>query len=123
MFLTDNMWTIFEVSKEYRETSKGGDLGVAPDIYINALKGNEDLKCVGADPEKLAQWEAEDQAKARDEYRSIVGNNIDRPDARKFKELTSAFTAGDRAAFDAALAEGVAAYASYDKKDDEETAE
>ena len=74
MFLTDNLWTIFEVAKEYRETGKGGDLGVAPDIYLNALKGNEDLRCVQADPAKLTEWEAEDQAAARAEYRALVGN-------------------------------------------------
>ena len=120
MFLIDNAWTIFEVAKEYRETGKGGDLSFAPDIYLNALKGREDLRCVGADPAKLAEWEAENQAKAYDEYRSIVGNNIDRPAARRYKELTAAFTAGDREAFDAAIADGVAAYESYDKKDVEE---
>ena len=56
MFLTDNLWTIFEVAKEYREKDLGGDLGAAPDIYLNALKGNENLACVQADPEKLAAW-------------------------------------------------------------------
>ena len=54
MFLTDNLWTIFEVAKEYREKDLGGVLGAAPDIYLNALKGNENLECVQADPEKLA---------------------------------------------------------------------
>lgn len=121
MFLVDNLWDIFCVSKEYRETGRSADLGIADDIYLNALKGNEDLKCVGADPEKLAQWEAEDQGKARDEYRSIVSNNIDRPDARRYVELTQAFTAGDREAFDRIKAEGAAAYHAYDEKD--ETAE
>ena len=108
MFLTDNLWAIFEVAKEYREKDLGGDLGVAPDIYINALKGNEDLQCVQADPEKLAAWEAEDQAAARAEYKALVGNDIDHPDARRFKELTAAFTAGDREAFEAAKESGLA---------------
>ena len=44
MFLTDNLWTIFEVAKEYRETGRGGDLFAAPDIYLNALKGREDRR-------------------------------------------------------------------------------
>ena len=101
MFLTDNLWTIFEVAKEYREKDLGGDLGAAPDIYLNALKGNEDLECVKADPEKLAAWEAEDQAAARAEYRALVGNDLDHQDARRYKELTAAFTAGDREAFTA----------------------
>ena len=108
MFLTDNLWTIFEVAKEYREKDLGGDLGVAPDIYLNALKGNEDLKCVKADPEKLAEWEAEDQAAAKAEYRALVRNDIDHQEARRFKELTAAFTAGDREAFEAAKESGLA---------------
>ena len=108
MFLTDNLWTIFEVAKEYRETGKGGDLGAAPDIYINALKGNEDLQCVQADPEKLAEWEAEDQAAAKAEYKALVSNDVDNQDALRYKELTRAFTAGDREAFEAAKKSGLA---------------
>ena len=108
MFLTDNLWTIFEVAKEYREKDLGGDLGAAPDIYLNALKGNEDLRCVQADPGKLAEWEAEDQTAARAEYKALVSNDIDHPDARRFKELTAAFTAGDREAFEAAKESGLA---------------
>ena len=108
MFLTDNLWTIFEVAKEYREKDLRGDLGAAPDIYLNALKGNEDLRCVQADPGKLAEWEAEDQAAARAEYRALVGNDIDHQEARRFKELTAAFTAGDREAFEAAKESGLA---------------
>ena len=108
MFLTDNLWTIFEVAKEYRETGKGGDLGAAPDIYLNALKGNENLACVQADPEKLAAWEAEDQSAARAEYKALVGNDLDQQEARRYKELTAAFTAGDREAFEAAKESGLA---------------
>lgn len=108
MFLTDNLWTIFEVAKEYRETGKGGDLFTAPDIYLNALKGREDLRCVQADPEKLAAWEAGDQAAALAEYSALVGHDIDHSDARRYKELTSAFTAGDRDAFEAAKESGLA---------------
>ena len=108
MFLTDDLWTIFEVAKEYRESGKGGDLSFAPDIYVNALKGNEDLKCVKADPEKLAEWEAEDQAAAKAEYRALVRNDTDHQEARRFKELTAAFTAGDREAFEAAKESGLA---------------
>lgn len=108
MFLTDELWTIFEVAKEYREAGKGGDLSFAPDIYVNALKGNEDLACVKADPEKLAEWEAEDQAAARAEYRALVMNDLDCPDARRYKELTAAFTAGDRETFEAAKESGLA---------------
>lgn len=115
MFLTENMWTIFEVAKEYRETGKGGDLGSAPDIYINALKGNEDLMCVKADSDKLAEWEAEEQAEARAEYKALVGNDMDHQDARRYKELTAAFTAGDRKTFEEVKQSGLDAY----YKDDE----
>ena len=108
MFLTDNLWTIFEVAKEYREKDLGGDLGAAPDIYLNALKGNENLACVQADPEKLAAWEAEDQSAARAEYKALVGNDLDQQEARRYKELTAAFTAGDREAFKAAKESGLA---------------
>ena len=108
MFLTDNLWDIFSVAKEYRESGKGGDLSFAPDIYVNALKGNEDLECVKADPEKLALWEAEDQAAAKAEYRALVMNDLDCPDARRYVELTRAFTAGDREAFEAAKESGLA---------------
>ena len=110
MFLTDNLWTIVEVAKEYRETGKGGDLGFAPDIYLNALKGNEDLECVKADPERLAGWEAEDQAAAKAEYRALVMNDLGCPDARRYVDLTWAFTAGDREAFEAAKESGLAEY-------------
>ena len=108
MFLTNELWTIFEVAKEYRESGKGGDLSFAPDIYVNALKGNEDLECVKADPEKLALWEAEDQAAAKAEYRALVMSDLDCPDARRYKELTASFTAGDREAFEAAKESGLA---------------
>ena len=55
------------------------------------------------------QWEAEDQVAAKAEYRAVVGSDLDHPGARRFQELTAAFTAGDRAAFEAAKAEGLAA--------------
>ena len=84
-------------------------MSFAPDIYLNALKGNEDLQCVQADPEKLAAWEAEDQAAARAEYRALVGNDLDHQDARRYKELTAAFTAGDRETFEKVKAEALAA--------------
>ena len=57
---------------------------------------------------KLAAWEAEDQAAARAEYRALVGNDLDHQDARRYKELTAAFTAGDREAFEAAKESGLA---------------
>lgn len=107
MFLTEHLWTIFEVAREYREKGLGGDLGAAPDIYLNALKGNEDLACVQADPGKRKQWEAEDQVAARAEYRALVGSDLDNPLARCYQELTAAFAAGDREGFEAIKKSGL----------------
>ena len=112
MFLIDNLWKIFEVAQEERTDGDNfeGDMGVAPDLFINAIKGNEAFSCL-ADVDKdelLKQWEAEDQAAARAEYKALVGNDIDHQEARRFKELTAAFTAGDREAFEAAKESGLA---------------
>ena len=116
MFLMDNLWTIFQVAKEERTDGDGfaGDLATAPDLFLHALRGGKDYPCLkDADkPALLAAWEGEDQAEARAEYRAVVGSDLDHPDARKFQALTAAFTAGDRAAFEAAKAEGLAALAA-----------
>ena len=42
------------------------------------------------------------------EYRALVGNDLDHQDARRYKELTAAFTTGDREAFEAAKESGLA---------------
>lgn len=112
-FLVENMWTIFEVAKEERTDGDNfqGDLGVAHDLFLNGLTvGGKQYKCM-ADLDKAAlatQWAAEDQGKARAEYKALVGNDLDHPNARKFKELTEAFSAGDLAAFEAAIEAGLA---------------
>ena len=66
MFLTDNLWTIFEVAREERTDGDHfeGDMSAAPDLFLNAVKGNEDFACLaGADKDALLkEWEAEDQA-------------------------------------------------------------
>lgn len=113
MFLMDNLWTIFEVAKEERTDgdAASSDLSYAPALFLNALDGGDELACL-KDVDRAAlleQWEAEDQAAAKAEYDAVVGSDLDCPDARKFKELTAAFTAGDRAAFEAAKADGLAA--------------
>ena len=112
MFLMDNLWTIFQVAKEERADGDAvnSDLSYAPALFLNALEGGDEFACL-KDVDKAAlleQWEAEDQAPARAEYKALVGNDIDHQEARRFKELTAAFTAGDREAFEAAKESGLA---------------
>ena len=59
---------------------------------------------------KLAEWEAGNQTAAWAEYSALVGHDIGRSGARRFKELTAAFTAGDRDAFEATKESGLAEY-------------
>ena len=114
MFLTDHLWTIFEVAREERTDGDavGADLSYADALFLNALEGGDEFACLKDldKPALLAQWEEEDQAAAKAEYDAVVGSDLDCPDARKFKELTAAFTAGDREAFEAAKADGLAAF-------------
>ncbi|WP_317380685.1 hypothetical protein [uncultured Intestinimonas sp.] len=114
MFLTDNLWTIFEVAREERTDGDNfeGDLGTAPDLFLNALRGNEDFACLaGVDKAALlATWEAEDQAAAKAEYKAVVGHDPDHKVVSRYKELTAAFTAGDRETFEAVKAEALDAY-------------
>lgn len=114
MFLTDNLWKIFEVAREERTDGDNfeGDMTTAPDLFINAINGNEDFACmadVGKDA-LLAEWEAEDQAAAKAEYKAIVGHDPDHKEVSRYKELSAAFTAGDEDAFDVIKAEAMAAY-------------
>ena len=114
MFLMDNLWTIFQVAKEERTDGDAvnSDLSYAPALFLNALEGGDTFACL-KDVDKsalLEQWKAEDQAAAKAEYRAVVGSDLDHPDARRFQELTDAFTAKNRAAFEAAKADGLAAY-------------
>lgn len=113
MFLMDNLWTIFEVAREERTDGDAvnSDLSYAPALFLNALEGGDTFACL-KDVDRaalLSAWEDEDQAEARAEYQAVVGSDLDHPGARRFQELTAAFTAGDRAAFEAAKAEGLAA--------------
>lgn len=104
MFLIDNLWKIFEVAREERTDGDNfeGDMTTAPDLFINAIKGNEDFACM-ADVDKaalLAEWEAEDQAAAKAEYKAIVGHDPDHKEVSCYKELAAAFTAGDKEGFE-----------------------
>lgn len=112
MFLIDNLWTIFEVAREERTDGDNfeGDMSVAPDLFLNAIKGNEAFSCM-ADVDKdelLKQWEAEDQAVARAEYKAIVGTDPANREASRYKELSAAFTADNRDAFEKIKADAVA---------------
>lgn len=112
MFLTDNLWKIFEVAREERTDGDHfeGDMSAAPDLFLNAVKGNEDFACLaGADKDALLkEWEAEDQAAARAEYKAIVGTDPVNREASRYKELSAAFTAGDRDTFERIKAEALA---------------
>ena len=113
MFLMDNLWKIFEVAREERTDGDGvsADLSYAPALFLNALEGGDEFACL-KDVDQAAlleQWEAEDQASAQAEYDAVVGSDLDHPDARRYKELTAAFTAGDREAFEEIKADGLAA--------------
>ena len=114
MFLMDNLWKIFEVAQEERTDGDAinSDLSYAPALFINALEGGDEFSCL-KDVNKAAlldQWKSEDQAAAKAEYRAVVGSDLDHPGARRYRELTAAFTAKNRAAFEAAKSDGLAAY-------------
>lgn len=118
MFLIDNLWTIFEVAREERTDGDNfeGDMGVAPDLFINAIKGNEAFSCM-ADVDKdelLKQWEAEDQAAARAEYKAIVGTDPARREASRYKDLCAAFAVGDKETFEKVKAGALAELHSHD---------
>lgn len=112
MFLTDNLWTIFEVAREERTDGDNfeGDMSTAPDLFLNAIKGGKGYHCMAWMDKVylLATWEAEDQAAAQAEYKAIVGHAPDHKAASRYKELTAAFTAGDRETFDAVTDEALA---------------
>lgn len=112
MFLTDNLWKIFEVAREERTDGDNfeGDMSVAPDLFLNAIKGNEDFSCMeGLDKDALLKaWEAEDQAVARAEYKAIVGHDPASKEVSRYKELSAAFTADNRDAFEKIKADAVA---------------
>ena len=114
MFLMDNLWKIFEVAREERTDGDAvnSDLSYAPALFLNALEGGDTFACL-KDVDKsalLEQWKAEDQAAAKAEYRAVVGSDLDHPDARRVQELTDAFSAKNRGAFEAAKSDGLAAY-------------
>ena len=117
MFLTDNLWKIFEVAREERTDGDlfEGDMTTADDCFISALKGAEHYACLDKyNMEALASAMAEaNMTEAKVEYDAVVNTNIDCEEARKYKELSAAFNANDVDAFEKAKNEGLAAYHAY----------
>lgn len=115
MFLTDNLWKIFEVGEEERTDGDRtpSDVGSMDNMFIACIKGTgEHFKCMeGVDKEMLQkQWEAEDQAAAQAEYNMIVHGHGANNDFCRYNELCGAYHAGDRAKFQAIVDEALAAY-------------
>ena len=112
-FLAKNLWNIYAVAQEERADGDAfvADMGNADDLFLAALAGKKDTdyQCLrGLDKAALlAQWEAEDQAAAQAEYRALVIGDIGHRDAERYKELCAAFQAGDKAAFAAAVVDGL----------------
>lgn len=109
MFLTDNLWHIFEVSREERTDGDdfSPDMGTADSLFINAVEGFSHYKCLdGLDLEALrAAWLAEDRQAEGEEYNAIMGN-----ENGCYAELAEAFREGDREAFERIKAEWAAAH-------------
>lgn len=113
MFLTDNLWHIFEVSREERTDGDdfSPDMGTADSLFINAVEGFSHYKCLDKlDLDALrAAWLAEDRQAAGEEYNAIMGH-----DGEGFydcsAELCKAFREEDRETFERVKAEGLAAY-------------
>lgn len=119
MFLTDNLWKIFEIgAEEYTDGDRTpSDVGSMDNMFIACINGiGEHFKCMeGVDKEMLKeQWAAEDQAAAQVEYNMIVHGEAGESDFCRYKELCDAYHAGDRAKFQAIVDEALAAYHSHD---------
>ena len=114
-FLAKHLWSIFEVAQKERSDGDRftGDMSVADDLFLAGLIGKKDCnyRCLeGLDkPALLAQWEAEDKAAAKAEYRALVIGDPDHRAADRYKELCAAFTMGDRRGFELAVKSGLEA--------------
>ena len=94
------LWNIFEVAREERTDGDSfqGDLGTAAACFVNGLgPGGKRYKCMEEldKPPQLAQ----------PEDRTDFVNEANRLIQAHYAELTAAFTADDRAAFEAILRE------------------
>lgn len=118
MFLTENLWTIYEVLKEecHDGDNFSPDLTNGLALFVAALEGRKDTDymCMkGVDkPAVLAAWQ-EDYPAIKNQYDALVLR--DGPALRR-KELAEAFQAGDREKFDTIAAEGLALIAAEEEK-------
>ena len=110
MFLTENLWTIYEVLKEecHDGDNFSPDLTNGLALFVAALEGRKDTGYIcmkGVDkPAVLADWNA-NYGTIKSQYDALVLR--DGPALRR-KELAAAFQAGDREQFDAIVEEGLA---------------
>lgn len=104
-FLAKNLWHVFEVARE-----KNVDMTNADDVFIHAIHNPEQYKCMaGKNAEAMAaEWDSCDQAVAKHEYNMLVVGPMGNKTADQYKELCAAFKAGDKAAFAAAVKNGIA---------------
>lgn len=97
------LWNIFEVAREERTDDDNfqGDLNTAPACFVNGLEPDgKQYKCMdGLDKEALRTEISEP------EDRTDFVNEANRLIQAHYAELTAAFTAGDRVAFEAILDE------------------
>lgn len=118
MFLTENLWTIYEVLKEecHDGDNFSPDLTNGLALFVAALEGRKDTGYIcmkGVDkPAVLADWNA-NYGTIKSQYDALVLR--DGPALRR-KELAQAFQAGDREKFDAIAAEGLALIAAEEEK-------
>ena len=97
------LWNIFEVAREERTDDDNfqGDLNTAPACFVNGLEPDgKQYKCMeGLDKEALRTEISEP------EDRTAFINEANRLIQDHYKELSAAFTASDRVAFEAILDE------------------
>ena len=106
-FLKEHLWSIFEVASEERTDGDNfkGDMSLAHNLFLTSLtpEGKQYQCMAGLDkPALLEEWEAiEDKQAEFDAYHALVTA----ADGGHYKELTAAFTAGDREVFEHIVAE------------------
>lgn len=100
MKLKDNLWGIFGVAK-----ANNADLRVAKDMFVSNLEQGKDAYPGAANvdwDQARDAWTGltvEEQTTQKQEVSDLIGEH--------YKELTAAWNAQDKVAFDAVLAEGV----------------
>lgn len=100
--LKNYLWTIWQCANEERTDGDNltGDMEIAPNLFVEGIMGNPQHQYKALSeidvPAAKAKWEALDAAGQAQEY-NAVGKFID----DHYKELCAAYTARDKAAFDA----------------------